>query len=265
MLVVDPMKRITIPEIRLHSWFQAHLPRYLAVPPPDTMQQAKKIDKDILQEVVRMGFDGNELIESLHNRLQNEGTVAYYLLFDNHFRASNGYLGAEFQELMDINVSPAHPNDVTSPASANRYHGYADYQGIGLRQQFPVERKWTLGLQSRAHPREIMSEVLKGLRELNVCWKKIGHYNMKCRWIPGIPGQHEGMVSNPADSDHCFANEASIVENDGVSRSPHVVKFEVQLYKTLDEKYLLDLQRVQGPQMLFLEICAAFLAQLRVL
>lgn len=43
LLVVDPMKRMTIPEIRLHPWFQAHLPRYLAVPPPDTMQQAKKV------------------------------------------------------------------------------------------------------------------------------------------------------------------------------------------------------------------------------
>ena len=43
MLVVDPMKRMTIPEIRQHLWFQAHLPRYLAVPPPDTLQQAKKV------------------------------------------------------------------------------------------------------------------------------------------------------------------------------------------------------------------------------
>ena len=43
MLVVDPMRRMTIPEIRQHPWFQARLPRYLAVPPPDTMQQAKKV------------------------------------------------------------------------------------------------------------------------------------------------------------------------------------------------------------------------------
>ncbi|XP_074320055.1 SNF1-related protein kinase catalytic subunit alpha KIN10-like [Silene latifolia] len=258
MLVVDPMKRITIPVIRQHSWFQAHLPRYLAVPPPDTMQQAKKIDQDILQEVVRMGFDRNELIESLHNRLQNEGTVAYYLLFDNRFRAKAGYLGDEFQELMDNNHM--HPNEVLSPASGNRYLGHADYQGIGVRQELPIERKWTLGLQSRAHPREIMTEVLKALQELNVCWKKIGHYNMKCRWIPGILGQHEGMVNN----DHYFADESSILEKDGVLRSPHV-KFEIQLYKTREEKYLLDLQWIQGPQMLFLELCAAFLAQLRVL
>lgn len=37
------MKRMAIPEIRTHPWFQAHLPRYLAVPPPDTLQQAKKV------------------------------------------------------------------------------------------------------------------------------------------------------------------------------------------------------------------------------
>ncbi|KAG5535151.1 hypothetical protein RHGRI_023059 [Rhododendron griersonianum] len=217
MLVVDPMKRMTIPEIRQHVWFQAHLPRYLAVPPPDTMQQAKKIDEDILLEVVKMGFDRNSLVDYLRNRVQNEGTVAYYLLLDNRFRASSGYLGADFQESM-----------------------------------------------SKAHPREIMTEVLKALQELNVCWKKVGHYNMKCRWIPGIPGHHEGMI-NSMQSNHYFGDESTIIENDGVNSSPNVVKFEVQLYKTREEKYLLDLQRVHGPQLLFLDLCAAFLAQLRVL
>jgi hypothetical protein len=38
-----------------------------------------------------------------------------------------------------------------------------------------------------------------------------------------------------------------------------------QLYKTRDDKYLLDLQRVTGPQLLFLDFCAAFLTKLRVL
>jgi len=43
MLVVDPMKRITIREIREHDWFKIHLPRYLTVPPPDSAQQVKKV------------------------------------------------------------------------------------------------------------------------------------------------------------------------------------------------------------------------------
>ncbi|XP_027352971.1 SNF1-related protein kinase catalytic subunit alpha KIN10 isoform X5 [Abrus precatorius] len=252
------------PEIRQHPWFQARLPRYLAVPPPDTMQQAKKIDEEILQEVVNMGFDKNQLVESLRNRIQNEGTVAYYLLLDNRFRVSSGYLGAEFQESMDAGFNQMHPSEVASSVVGHRVQGYMDYPGAGLRQQFPVERKWALGLQSRAHPREIMTEVLKALQELNVCWKKIGHYNMKCRWVAGIPGQHEGMVNNAVHNNHYFGDDSNIIENDAVSAS-NVVKFEVQLYKTREEKYLLDLQRVQGPQFLFLDLCAAFLAQLRVL
>lgn len=73
-----------------------------------------------------------------------------------------------------------------------------------------------------------MTEVLKALQALNVGWKKIGHYNMKCRWIPGIPGHHEGMVNDAVHSNNFFGDESAIIEN-GVARSPNVVKFEVQV------------------------------------
>ncbi|XP_064943300.1 SNF1-related protein kinase catalytic subunit alpha KIN10-like [Musa acuminata AAA Group] len=264
MLIVDPMKRITIREIREHPWFQTHLPRYLAVPPPDTMQQAKKIDEDILQEVIKMGFDKNQLVESLHSRIQNEATVSYYLLLDNRFRATSGYLGDDFQETMDGGFSRMGSSE--TPAIAHRFSVYMDQQGIGLRPHFPVERKWALGLQSRAHPREIMTEVLKALQELNVCWKKIGHYNLKCRFIPGISDHAESMLDNSRHANHSFSDDSAIVESDDVAgKESSTVKFEIQLYKTREDKYLLDLQRVSGPHLLFLDLCAALLAQLRVL
>lgn len=262
MLVVDPMKRMTIREIHEHPWFQSHLPRYLAVPPPDTMQQAKKIDEEILREVVKMGFDKTQLIDSLHNRKQNEGTVAYYLLFDNRFRATAGYLGAEFQETMEPGVSRMGSGDIPAPSVAHRMTpGYMDHQ-TNTRLNVSAEKKWALGLQSRAHPREIMTEVLKALQELNVCWKKIGHYNMKCRWVPGYNIDNSvDMINN----NNGFRDESTIVESDDATENLTAVKFEVQLYKTPENKYLLDLQRVSGPQLLFLDLCAAFLAQLRVL
>ncbi|XP_042397569.1 SNF1-related protein kinase catalytic subunit alpha KIN10-like isoform X2 [Zingiber officinale] len=198
MLVVDPMKRITIGQIREHEWFKIRLPRYLAVPPPHTSQQAKKIDEGILLQVTKMGFNRDQLIESLHNRIQNEATVSYYLLFDNRFHDTTaGYLGGGFQETM-----------------------------------------------SRAHPREIMTEVLKALRDLNVSWKNIGNYNIKCLYLPRR------------------ANDQGIVETEGAGTT--AVKFEMQLYKSLEEKYLLDLMRVSGPQLQFLDLCADLLVQLRV-
>lgn len=74
-----------------------------------------------------------------------------------------------------------------------------------------------------------MTEVLKALQELNVSWKKIGHYNMKCRWIPGIAGHREGMVNNSMQSNHYFGDDSTIIESDGAARLPNVVKFEVQV------------------------------------
>ncbi|CAN7081437.1 unnamed protein product [Brassica oleracea var. botrytis] len=245
MLVVDPLKRVTIPEIRQHHWFQPHLPSYLAVPPPDTAQQAKKIDEEILQEVINVGFDRNHPIESLRNRTQNDGTVTYYLILDNRFRGSGGYLRAGFQETME-GTSRMHPAE--SLASHISHPGLMELQGVGLRSQYPVERNWSLGLQ-----------VPKALQDLNVRWKKIGPYNIKCRWVPNNAG---GMLSNSMRGNSYFGDDSSM---GAAAKPPNVVKFEIQLYKTQDGKYLLDLQRVHGAQFLFMELCAAFLTQLRVL
>ncbi|CAM8968228.1 unnamed protein product [Rhodiola kirilowii] len=108
-----------------------------------------------------------------------------------------------------------------------------------------------------------MTEVLKALQELNVSWKKIGHYNMKCRWVHTDVDYQGGMMNSHSKN---YFGDGSTNNNDAiVGSSPNVVKFEVQLFKTREEKYLLDLQRLQGPQFLFLDLCAAFLAQLRVL
>jgi hypothetical protein len=42
-------------------------------------------------------------------------------------------------------------------------------------------------LQSQAEPSEIMMEVLKALRELDIVWKSIGAYSVRCRWVPPLP------------------------------------------------------------------------------
>uniref|UniRef100_A0A8R7U270 non-specific serine/threonine protein kinase n=1 Tax=Triticum urartu TaxID=4572 RepID=A0A8R7U270_TRIUA len=261
ILIVDPMKRITIRGIRDHPWFQNRLPRYLAVPPPNTPQQAKMIDEKTLQDVVNLGYDKDHVGGSLCNRLQNEATVAYYLLLDNRFRATSGYLGADYQQPMGRSFNQITLSESARPSTKNDLPGSNDSQGSGLRPYYPVQRKWALGLQSPAQPRDIMIEVLKALQELNVRWKKNGDHNMKCRWCPGFP-----QVSDTSDANHSFVDGSTIMDiGDANGRLPVVIKFEIQLYKTKDDKYLLDMQRVTGPQLLFLEFCAAFLTNLRVL
>lgn len=47
MLVVDPMKRITIAEIKQHPWFQHSIPLYLTLTPAQLEDQAGKVDEDV--------------------------------------------------------------------------------------------------------------------------------------------------------------------------------------------------------------------------
>ena len=57
MLEVDPMKRITIPEIRLHPWFQHKLPPYLRHPPELMEKQERVVESQVIDEVLKLLFD----------------------------------------------------------------------------------------------------------------------------------------------------------------------------------------------------------------
>lgn len=40
-----------------------------------------------------------------------------------------------------------HPAESVASPVSHRLPGLMEYQGVGLRSQYPVERKWALGLQ----------------------------------------------------------------------------------------------------------------------
>ncbi|XP_022872088.1 SNF1-related protein kinase catalytic subunit alpha KIN10-like isoform X5 [Olea europaea var. sylvestris] len=165
ILVVDPMKRISIPEIRQHPWFRENLPLYIASPSTDALSKTEK--------------------------------------------------------------------------------GCMDHLQTFLQTASPVESNWKLGFKSRASPRETMMSILKVFQSLNVRWKEIRQYNMKCMWLPPL-----SMQSRSTTGTDC--------------RSGDTVKFEIQiffqLYKASATIYVLDLQQLSGPPFLFLEVCYAFQA-----
>ena len=114
MLLVDPLKRITIPEIRCarkqdlhalsesiklivslcqvcciylmiltwpdvmrlacrqHPWFTLHLPRYLAIMQADPVASATVVDPEMADEVARLGFDRQFVIDSVKSRASNK-------------------------------------------------------------------------------------------------------------------------------------------------------------------------------------------------
>ena len=56
MLEVDPMKRITIAEIRMHPWFQHKLPPYLRHPPELMEKQIRVVDQSVVDLVMDLPF-----------------------------------------------------------------------------------------------------------------------------------------------------------------------------------------------------------------
>mmetsp|Transcript_12856 Transcript_12856/g.18771 ORF Transcript_12856/g.18771 Transcript_12856/m.18771 type:complete len:728 (+) Transcript_12856:783-2966(+) len=68
MLEVDPMKRITIPEIRLHPWFQHKLPPYLRHPPELMEKQERVVDEQVIEEVMKLPF------HKAYGHLMNNGS-----------------------------------------------------------------------------------------------------------------------------------------------------------------------------------------------
>jgi len=232
-LLVDPLKRITIPEIRQHPWFVLHLPRYLAVPPPDTAAQAAKVDPDSLEAVVAMGFDRAAVTEALRRQVRNKATVAYYLIVDEKRNDGvTGYLGAEFEEgaqpeaLLQLGARGDTPLGGRRPSSV----------AAALMQQrvSSTGASWQLGVASRScAPGDLMAEVYRALAQLGLRWKKAGGggYSLKCV-LPQPPA--------------------------GVSP----LKLEVQLYRLREEQYSVDVQRVEGDLMLFVRICAELSALL---
>ncbi|BDA43258.1 Serine/threonine protein kinase OSK3 [Coccomyxa sp. Obi] len=248
MLVVDPLKRITIPEIRQHPWFTYHLPRYLAVMQADTIASTAMIDEEIVHEVVKLGFKRREVVESIKARAQNKATVAYYLMSDNRRRMpSSAYLRAALTE--------AHHQPQGYPSAGMMSGGSG-----GPGQRVVAERRWRLGVHSRGHPHRIIEDLLRALTAQKVAYKKMAPYNYKCRKVyPALAEIRLDALArennNGVQSDHGSSSSLP-------GSTERVLKFELQMYKMRDGEYCIDIQRLIGELFLFMDLCGGLLGRL---
>ncbi|GMH87015.1 hypothetical protein TL16_g10726 [Triparma laevis f. inornata] len=133
MLEVDPMKRITISEIRVHPWFQHKLPPYLRHPPELMEKQERTVDDEVMEEVCKLRFSGitRELVKTAAQssdkeqaelpKLVRDLRVAYELILDNkHTRLRIMEVAQAIKEVsvkIEIvpNVPPTPPHRKTNP------------------------------------------------------------------------------------------------------------------------------------------------------
>lgn len=125
MLVVDPIKRITIAEVRQHPWYQHKLPAYLTLPPALIETQERYIDQEIIEKVCQLpnkGVTPDIVADAVVNAGKgqrvpgkHELKVAYELLLDEkrHKKRIEDVILA-FQDA-----------STTPPGSSPRSHGLA--------------------------------------------------------------------------------------------------------------------------------------------
>lgn len=84
------------------------------------------------------------------------------------------------------------------------------------------KQMWKLGIASFKAPKQIMEELYATLLEVNLEWKIISPYHLRCR--PKLPGQK--------------------------------LKIAVQLFKVRTGNYLIDFKKLEGETCSFMVLCA---------
>ena len=84
MLQVNPVKRITIQQIKDHEWFQQDLPEYL-FPQRNQDTTSNAIDLAVVKEVCqKLGVKMQDVVAAIQSGdAHNQFNVAYHLILDN--------------------------------------------------------------------------------------------------------------------------------------------------------------------------------------
>ncbi|CAG8478642.1 1430_t:CDS:10 [Diversispora eburnea] len=163
MLVVDPMKRITISEIRKIPWFNIGLPDYLKPLPERDEDPFTEIDDKIIDELFKkMGFSKTTMYQALQEKENNQ-----------------------IKETR-INDEPCSITLLSSslPPNEDLFRGNEDHLKFPLTTKRHKSRsKWHFGIRSRSPPLEVMLEIYRALKNIGMEWKTIDPFHVRCRYI----------------------------------------------------------------------------------
>lgn len=219
MLQVNPVKRITVQQIKDHHWFQQDLPDYL-FPQRNQDNTSDTIDLTVVSEVCqKLGVKMHEVLAAIqtgdpHNQLN----VAYHLILDNTTMAHPETVGSSIQtkewisiiqskEFTQMLTPVKKPYKVPKP----KWPPYTSYAVHTLAPVGFKKSRWHLGIRSQSRPQDIMAEIFRKMKGLNYYWKIINPYHV-------------------------------LVKYDLPSKENLSIKLDLQLYQIDHRNYLLDLK-----------------------
>uniref|UniRef100_A0A7S2PPV1 non-specific serine/threonine protein kinase n=1 Tax=Leptocylindrus danicus TaxID=163516 RepID=A0A7S2PPV1_9STRA len=147
MLEVDPMKRITIPEIRLHPWFQHKLPPYLRHPPELMEKRERVVDQQIIDEVMRQPFprpvprstvemaaalEDDRLVGDVPKLLKDIRVVYELLLDQKHTRLRVMEVARAIREAASATPPAFSPGGSRSGTPGGHHHHHQQHMNMNL-------------------------------------------------------------------------------------------------------------------------------------
>ncbi|KAJ3232483.1 5-AMP-activated protein kinase, catalytic [Chytriomyces hyalinus] len=234
MLTVDPLKRITIAQIRKNDWFNVGLPDYLKSV-RKLVSSMGKVDMSVVADMAKkINFSPEAIVLALNSNRNNQLKVAYQLMYDYKvvMKAAqpSGFKGAFL-----LSSAAFAPSTLSSPASS--FTGRESMSSrASMREEFPLnsirvkgsrlsklqdttvatpaptkksksKSKWHFGIRSRSPPFDIMLEIYRALQNCGMLWKSVDPFHIRVR--------HE-------------------------TPGGHVVKLDIQLYKVEHNNFLVD-------------------------
>lgn len=248
MLVVDPMRRITIGEIQAHIWFRKEIPKYLAISEEERIKTSLSfVDLRVVAQVSDLGHPEPELRRALQlgpglltapatgqrQRLR-AAAVAYNILLDKRRKTKNYEL--DLQE-----NAGAGGRGVRGMAGGGAMDAKNSTKAAGPRQAWVRTggSTWQTGSTAFARPDQLIVTLCGALRECGCTWKRIGAYNLAVK----RRGQGDGEARARAAD----------------------VGLHVHLYKASRGQTILDFEKVYGGTVPFAGLCAQVLDRIRTI
>ncbi|KAK5583102.1 hypothetical protein RB653_004692 [Dictyostelium firmibasis] len=131
--------------------------------------------------------------------------------------------------LSDLNGNQLGGNDNGNVVNLNNNFQLLNSLDLNSDIQTQPHRKWYLGAISQLPPHEIMGEIYRALKKVGFEWKLTGPYQLRCRMVNGKP-----------------------------------IKLVLQLFRVAENRYLLDIKKIEGEIFIFFDICSLMLEELNL-
>eukprot|EP00823_Brevimastigomonas_motovehiculus_P004654 TRINITY_DN3167_c0_g1_i1.p1 TRINITY_DN3167_c0_g1~~TRINITY_DN3167_c0_g1_i1.p1 ORF type:complete len:657 (-),score=101.06 TRINITY_DN3167_c0_g1_i1:343-2313(-) len=264
MLEVDPLRRITIKQIRAHPWFQESLPLYLNVATEEFLEKSSRLDTEIVTTMLQLGFHQDRIIQALrlgsdllttakytYYTEHRQTAVVYHLLLDKKRKKeqdtktiskSEKKKGSK-DDLMLLRPSSSSPKTESPPVDIESRETKTS-KVPSLTQQYHAtvikysHAQWSVGKFFAHSAPTIIAELCRVLKKYNFEWKLLSTYHLKARHPPRLLNKEGKPVSHSK-----------------------IVKISFQLYKDT-RLYVLDIHRLYGDVFLFMDFSSHILCDM---